>query len=92
VVVFCDGDFWHGRDWEQLRKALLRRHNADYWIAKIMSNRDRDRENMKRLTEQGWLVLRLWETDVLRDTRAAAVAVQLAVLSRLGEKPAQEPA
>src|SRR5712692_8789768 len=30
VVVFCDGDFWHGRDWERLRKELRRRHNATY--------------------------------------------------------------
>ena len=37
VVVFCDGDFWHGRNWDQLRAALGRRHNADYWIAMTYS-------------------------------------------------------
>src|SRR5947199_2127320 len=39
VVVFCDGDFWHGRDWPTLQAQLRRRHNADYWIAKIGRNR-----------------------------------------------------
>ncbi len=92
VVVFCDGDFWHGRDWNRLRRVLRRRHNADYWIAKISRNRARDRENTRRLTEQGWLVLRLWETDVLRDTKVAAVTVQRAVLSRLAETAAHAPA
>src|SRR5947209_1948897 len=32
LAVFCDGDFWHGRDWPALRAKLLRRHNADYWV------------------------------------------------------------
>jgi DNA mismatch endonuclease Vsr len=40
IVVFCDGDFWHGRDWVKLKRKLLRRHNANYWIAKIASNRE----------------------------------------------------
>jgi DNA mismatch endonuclease, patch repair protein len=30
VVVFCDGDFWHGRDWHSLKSKLERRHNAPY--------------------------------------------------------------
>src|SRR5262245_56757014 len=42
VVVFCDGDFWHGRHWKKLRADLQRRHNAAYWIAKIARNRERD--------------------------------------------------
>jgi DNA mismatch endonuclease (patch repair protein) len=83
VVVFCDGDFWHGRDWSRLKRALGRRHNADYWIAKIARNRERDRQNTKRLAEQGWLVVRLWETDVLCDAATAALSIRRAVLERL---------
>src|SRR5262245_12485941 len=30
VTVFCDGDFWHGRDWESRRQKLRRGTNADY--------------------------------------------------------------
>src|SRR6476660_6112432 len=40
VVVFCDGDFWHGRDWDRLKEQLARRHNAAYWLAKIGRNRE----------------------------------------------------
>src|ERR1041385_4641915 len=32
VAVFCDGDFWHGRNWTALRQQLSRRANATYWI------------------------------------------------------------
>src|SRR5688500_7676693 len=54
VAIFCDGDFWHGRDWRRLKRKLLRRHNANYWIAKIANNRKRDREISRKLGNAGW--------------------------------------
>lgn len=75
VAVFVDGDFWHGRHWAQRRKRLLLGANADYWVAKIESNRARDRANTRRLRQLGWTVIRLWETDVRRDPAGAAGAV-----------------
>jgi DNA mismatch endonuclease (patch repair protein) len=86
VVVFCDGDFWHGRNWEELRTQLQRRHNADYWVAKIDQNRERDRLNTDALTGDGWLVLRLWETDITRDPGEAAEVVRQAVAARLAQR------
>jgi len=85
VVVFCDGDFWHGRNWDQLRAALGRRHNADYWIAKIARNRERDQEHTTRLISEGWLVLRLWETDIIRDPQQAARQIKEVVERRRAE-------
>jgi DNA mismatch endonuclease (patch repair protein) len=82
VVVFCDGDFWHGRNWRRLRAQLGRRHNAAYWLAKIARNRERDRQTTAALKRQGWVVLRLWETDITKDPAAAARAVRDAVASR----------
>lgn len=67
VAVFCDGDFWHGRDWPQLRKKLMNRANSSYWIAKIIANRRRDRAVNNLLFKMGWLVVRIWETDILSD-------------------------
>ena len=32
VCLFCDGDFWHGRDWDALRERLARRANPEYWL------------------------------------------------------------
>ena len=82
VVVFCDGDYWHGRDWEHLRAALTKRHNAEYWIAKIERNRERDKEHTASLTGDGWLVLRFWEGDILRDPRAIAQQIGRLVAER----------
>ena len=72
VTVFCDGDFWHGRDWRHRRRKLLRGHNPEYWIAKIKRNMDRDRRNNRKLEQAGWCVLRFWETDILRSPEACA--------------------
>jgi DNA mismatch endonuclease (patch repair protein) len=76
VVVFCDGDFWHGRNWARLKRNLLRRHNASYWIAKIASNRKRDRAVSRALAKTGWHVVRIWETDILREPQQAARFIQ----------------
>jgi DNA mismatch endonuclease (patch repair protein) len=81
VVVFCDGSFWHGQDWPRLRAQLARRHNADYWLAKIARNRARDRKNTLLLQKQGWRVLRLWENDIKKDPVAAAEKVRALVLA-----------
>lgn len=71
VVVFCDGDFWHGRNWNKLKKQLANRKNAEYWIAKIEYNRKRDTMQTRQLEEAGWHVLRFWETDVLNNPNFA---------------------
>src|SRR6201991_1052779 len=60
LVVFCDGDFWHGRRWKQRRDRLDRGANAPYWTAKIAANMERDRRNNHTLRATGWTVIRLW--------------------------------
>jgi DNA mismatch endonuclease (patch repair protein) len=84
VVIFCDGDFWHGRDWDRLQEQLRRRHNAAYWLAKIGRNRERDRHNTALLEAQGWMVLRFWETDVKKDPDIVARSIEAVVRSRRG--------
>lgn len=81
VVVFCDGDFWHGRNWPSLEAKLKCGANATYWPAKIRRNMERDRQNTQVLEQQGWVVIRLWETDIKRDPYAAALYVKDIVLS-----------
>lgn len=67
LVIFCDGDFWHGRDWDVRRSKLVLGHNANYWIAKIERNIERDRGTNRKLRESGWTVLRFWESEIKRD-------------------------
>src|ERR1019366_2162614 len=72
VVIFCDGDFWHGRNWRSRKAKLARGANAAYWIPKIEANIQRDRKKTRELEQLGWSVLRFWETDILRDPQSVA--------------------
>src|SRR5262245_27046521 len=45
LVVFCDGDFWHGRDLRRRLRRLASGHNPRYWVEKIRGNVRRDRKN-----------------------------------------------
>lgn len=62
LVVFVDGDFWHGWRFPQWRDTL-----PEYWQNKISRNRLRDRKNVRKLRRQGWTVLRFWEHSIKRD-------------------------
>ncbi len=63
IAIFCDGDFWHGRNYEKLRPKLKNK----FWIEKIERNMKRDRKYTRKLRKDGWAVLRFWETNITRD-------------------------
>ena len=64
LLLFCDGSFWHGRDWKNLKARLEVGNNPDYWVKHIADNRKRDRKVNRELKRRGHAVLRLWDTDV----------------------------
>lgn len=72
VLVFIDGDFWHGRYLDERVARGDFKSNADYWIPKLRRNAERDREVTRALTEAGWRVLRVWESDVKKDLEGTA--------------------
>src|SRR5690606_35687296 len=65
LAVFCDGDFWHGRNWQERKKRPFRVRSA-YWLNKIETNIARDKRNNRALRKEGWAVIRMWETDILK--------------------------
>lgn len=62
IAIFVDGDFWHGKDMNAIEKRI--QSHRTYWLPKIRRNRERDAEVNDALTEQGWMVLRFWESDI----------------------------
>ena len=79
VAVFCDGDFWHGRDWPERERKLARGNNADYWIPKIQSNMVRDRACDDELATMGWVVVRIWESTIKADVASVVERVESAL-------------
>jgi DNA mismatch endonuclease, patch repair protein len=67
VAVFVDGCFWHGC------LSCYRRPNSNqkYWDAKVIRNRERDREINKALRKRRWRVIRIWEHQLRSLNRLA---------------------
>jgi DNA mismatch endonuclease (patch repair protein) len=59
VAVFVDGCFWHGCPLH----GTWPKANAEWWRAKIESNRARDADTDRRLRAAGWTVVRVWEHE-----------------------------
>lgn len=75
LAVFCDGDFWHGRDLKRGLAKLAGGHNAAYWVSKIRTNVQRDRRIDRLLKKEGWMPLRFWESELRADPDVAAIAI-----------------
>lgn len=86
VVVFVDGDYWHGRalveGGEVTLRQVIRGERFDWWRAKLARNIERDREVTIALEEAGWCVLRFWESDVLKSLDEVATTVADVVAAR----------
>jgi DNA mismatch endonuclease (patch repair protein) len=76
IVIFCDGDFWHGRAWPNRKMKLAAGWNADYWLKKIDRNRQRDRAVTAALRRLGWRVIRVWEGEVRRDPLRVVIRIR----------------
>lgn len=74
VAVFCDGEFWHGFDWENRKNQIKSRR--EYWIPKIERNIRRDMEVTETLEKAGWTVLRFWEKEIKNDTQLCADIIE----------------
>ena len=62
MVIFCDSEFWHGKDWNNKKKEI--HSNIKFWHTKIESNIQRDKVVTKQLKKEGWKVLRFWGKDI----------------------------
>ena len=73
ALVFVDGDFWHGWDYERRKKRL-----PPFWREKIKRNMSRDVKQRGVLRKKGWKVLRVWEHQILASPeKCAAMAAAI---------------
>ena len=65
TVIFIDGEFWHGHNWEERKHKI--KSNREFWIPKIERNIQRDHEVNTELKRLGYTVFRFWENEVKKD-------------------------
>lgn len=76
IAIFCDSEFFHGKDWEVLKPRIERGNNSEYWLSKISRNRERDDEVNKRLLYEGWTVIRFWGKDIKKNADECVKVVE----------------
>lgn len=85
AVVFVDSDYWHGRalveGGARALRQVIRGKRFNWWKAKLERNIARDAEVSRTLARDGWRVIRVWESDVLRDVEQAAGRIARKLLS-----------
>jgi len=88
IAIFCDGEFWHGKDWNIVREKLKTRR--EFWIQKIERNIERDTGNERQLTALGWTILRFWGKDIEKNLDLCVAEVKEAILQTKVDSVAAE--
>ena len=83
IAIFCDGELFHGKNWEILKPRLLKGNNPDFWVKKIERNMKRDDENDKKLLFLGWTVIHFWGNDILKNTDQCVKVIEEAIFDNL---------
>jgi DNA mismatch endonuclease (patch repair protein) len=79
VAIFVDGCFWHGCP----KHGRKPESNQNYWVAKLERNKNRDAAVNALLRNRGWIVLRLWEHELILKAMATK-RIKSALRKRLG--------
>lgn len=86
IAIFCDSEFFHGKDWEVLKPRLEKGDNGEFWVSKISRNKERDDEVNKKLLFKGWTVIRFWGDDIKRHTDECVKVIQEVIFDNFLEE------
>lgn len=69
TCIFINGCFWHGhlvdsKTMESSACCKIPTTNHDFWVAKIRRNKERDKEEQRKLAEMGWHCITIWECEL----------------------------
>ncbi|NEG78468.1 DNA mismatch endonuclease Vsr [Bifidobacterium avesanii] len=67
TIVFVNGCFWHMHP--GCAKHSMPKSNVEFWTAKLLRNRERDKAQHAALEAMGWRVITVWECELAKATR-----------------------
>ncbi len=84
TCIFVNGCFWHGHltqfiihnaqcIMEGSECCKIPKTNREFWVAKIRRNKERDKEEQKKLAEMGWHCITVWECELKPQKQAATL-------------------
>lgn len=83
IAVFCDSEFWHGKDWETKKRDF--KSNREFWLPKIERNIQRDNKVNDKLLKDGWKVIRLWGKDIEKNPHLCMLKIKDEVIRKRNE-------
>ena len=90
IAIFCDSEFFHGKEWDRLKTRLERGKNPQYWIKHIEENMERDRRVEKELEALDWTVIRFWGNDIKKDLEGCLQVIEEAAFDKMINSCASE--
>lgn len=69
TCIFVNGCFWHGHlvELDRMESSAcckIPTTNREFWVAKIRRNKERDREEQRKLAAMGWHCITVWECEL----------------------------
>lgn len=80
LVIFVDGEFWHGFEWKKRRDQI--KSNRLFWIPKIERNMQKDESTNRALREMGYTGFRFWSHDILKNLPTVLNQIELYLETR----------
>ena len=90
TCIFINGCFWHGHNVSltpdpspkgegseyivNSECCKIPKTNREFWVAKIRRNKERDKEEQRKLAEMGWHCITVWECELKPSKREAIEA------------------
>ncbi len=66
VVLFVNGCFWHRH--KGCKFYSIPKTNSEYWNKKLKRNEERDKVTHRKLIQEGWKVIVIWECELMGNT------------------------
>lgn len=85
IAIFCDSEFFHGKNWQALKLRLSKGERGEFWINKIQRNIERDKRVDMELTRMGWRIIRLWGIDIKKDIDNCISIIEEAIIETIIE-------
>ena len=92
TCIFVNGCFWHGH---KLTESTVQgsgfmvqgsecckipKTNREFWVAKIVRNKERDKEVQRQLAQMGWHCITVWECELRPSKRQSRGSFLLKIL------------
>jgi DNA mismatch endonuclease (patch repair protein) len=76
TVIFVHGCFWHGH--EGCKYFVLPKTRNDWWLLKIQTNIENNKQDINDLKQLGWRIIIIWECQLRKDK----IKINLALLAK----------